>query len=170
MHDLLPPLSEIAQQLELAVRQVHWCLVAARALRAKVDDELPDEEALERGMRAPQHGADASEQLLQVERLGDVIVGAELQPLHLVGLLAARRQDDDGHLARLPQHRAQIEAVEVGQRQVEHDQIGRRCTHIADGRLAVRDSVDAIAFEDEVVTQHAPEGRVVFDDEDPLCQ
>ena len=68
VHDLLSPLREIAQQLELAVRQVHRRLVLARALR-RVINQLSDEEALERGMRAPQHGADASEQLLQVERL-----------------------------------------------------------------------------------------------------
>ena len=81
---------------------------------------LPDQQALERRMRAAQHGADAREQFLQIEGLGDVVVGAKLQPLQLVGLLAASGQNDDRHLARLPQHRTQIEAVEIGKRQVQH--------------------------------------------------
>ncbi len=50
----------------------------------------------------PQHGADARLQLLEVERLGDVVVGAELEALELVRLLIARRQHDDRRAAALP--------------------------------------------------------------------
>src|SRR5687768_11275623 len=99
MNNLLSPFSEIAQQLELAVRQVYRRIVGARAQRPEVDDQLPDQEALQRGMRAAQHRADARQQLLEVERLRDVIVCAELQPFHLVYFLATRRQNNDGNFA-----------------------------------------------------------------------
>ena len=38
-----------------------------------------------------EHGAQARQQLARAERLGDVVVGAELEPDHAVGLVAAWR-------------------------------------------------------------------------------
>ena len=76
-------------------------------------------------MRAAQDGVDAGDQLLKIEWLRDVIVGAELEALQLVRLLAAGRQNNDRHFAGLSKDGAQVEAVEVGQREIEHDEIGR---------------------------------------------
>src|SRR3712207_8541604 len=39
-------------------------------------------------------------ELAHAERLHDVVVGADLEALHPVYLLAARRQHDDGHVAQ----------------------------------------------------------------------
>jgi len=39
------------------------------------------------------------DELLHVERLGDVIVGADVETPQLVGLLAFRRDDDDRNAA-----------------------------------------------------------------------
>jgi hypothetical protein len=43
---------------------------------------------------AAQHGLDPRQKDVEVERLGDVIVGAELEPEHLVELAAARGEED----------------------------------------------------------------------------
>ena len=46
---------------------------------------------------APQRDADPREQFLGAERLGHVVVGADVERRDLVRLAAARRQDDDRH-------------------------------------------------------------------------
>ena len=65
---------------------------------------------------------------LGTEGLGHVIVGAEIQAADDVGLLALGGQHDDGHglgprLA--PQTLADGQPVEVGQHEVQEDQVGR---------------------------------------------
>ena len=44
--------------------------------------------------------ADARRELAQAERLGDVVVGAEVQPGHPIGLARARGEHDDRHARR----------------------------------------------------------------------
>ena len=46
----------------------------------------------------PEHRLHPLDQLLDRERLGDVVVDAEAQALHLVGRAVAGGQEDDGHL------------------------------------------------------------------------
>ena len=67
----------VASQLHLAARQ----LAGRRPLR----------------LRAAQHRLDAGHQLARAEGLGNVVVGAQLEPDHAVGLLVARGQHDDRH-------------------------------------------------------------------------
>ena len=67
--------------------------------------------------RAPRH------QLTRVERLGHVVVRAELQPHDLVGILDARRQHDDRRVAFAAQGAGDLQTVDAGQAQVEHHQV-----------------------------------------------
>jgi len=48
--------------------------------------------------RATQHGIDARRQLGRVERLGQIVVGAQLQAADAGLQVAARRDDDDRHV------------------------------------------------------------------------
>ena len=57
--------------------------------------------------RAAQHRLDAPEELAWVEGLGDIVVGAELEPDDAVDVLAARRQHDDRQLRAAAQLAAQ---------------------------------------------------------------
>ena len=133
MDDTVAPFCEIPEQFELPMGQMHGQIAADRALRSEIDDQPPDRQTLERRVRTAEHCADSCEKLLQIERFGDVVVGAQPQPLQLVHLLATSRQDDDGHFARLTEHRAEVEAIDIGQRQIEHDEIGDRRAHVCDG-------------------------------------
>ena len=69
-------------------------------------------------LRAAQHARDAREQLHQRERLGHVVVGAELEAAHAIELRAARRKHDHRHPARRAFARADppadLEAIEIG--------------------------------------------------------
>ena len=72
------------------------------AWRGLVDDEVAVDQraAARRGGAGPaQHRVDPQHQLARAERLGDVVVGADLEPDDPVGLLAERGQHDDRHVA-----------------------------------------------------------------------
>ena len=70
-------------------------------------------------------GAHARQQLGQAEGLGDVIVGARIQANDEVGILTASGKHEDGGGQSLGAHLAgDIKAVDVGQAEVQHDDIG----------------------------------------------
>ncbi len=71
-----------------------------------------------------QRDPQAREQLAHPERLGEVIVGAGVERRDLVALLAAGGEHDDRHVAPLPQPPDHLQAVEIGQAQVEDDEVG----------------------------------------------
>ena len=54
---------------------------------------------------------DPRDQLKGVEGLGDVVVRAELQPKNFVGVLALRRDEDDGDVVLLPELQHRLDAV-----------------------------------------------------------
>ena len=69
----------------------------------------------------PQDGLHPRDELTWTERLGDVVVRAELETQQPIGFLDARRQHDDRHVrarAQRPRHR---ETVDFRQAEVEHD-------------------------------------------------
>ena len=72
----------------------------------------------------PQHGFDTRFELIDVERLGDEVVSAELQTEDGIALLRRGAADDDRHVGDRFEARTQHEPVDVGQHQIENDQIG----------------------------------------------
>ena len=66
---------------------------------------------------------DAAPELPDRERLGDVVVGAELETEHLVELLAARGEHDDRHVALAAQPLAHLQPVEPREHDVEDDEV-----------------------------------------------
>jgi hypothetical protein len=116
---------------------------------------------------AAQERLHALQQLQHAEGLGDVVVGAQPEPQHLVGLLVARRQDQHRHVeplgAQRPQHAV---AVEVGQHQVEHHEVGAPAARHGQSRAARVAHLDLVAGDLEVVAQAEREVLVVLDDQD----
>jgi hypothetical protein len=99
-----------------------------------IDHEIADHQRVVVGdrARAPQDGPDAGQQLLQVERLGHVVVAAEPESVDLVGPGVAGGQEEYRHRAGPPagpgqaaQAAQDLEAVQVGQHDVEQHQVGR---------------------------------------------
>jgi hypothetical protein len=66
---------------------------------------------------------DARQHLTNRERLGDVVVGAKLEPDDLVNLGVLGRDHDDRHAAALAKCATEIEAAHPRQHQVEEDQV-----------------------------------------------
>ena len=77
---------------------------------------------------AAQHRLDPQNHLARAERLRDVVVGAELETDDAVELLALGGEHDErqagGRGIALEQPR-ELEAVEAGEHQIEHDEVGQ---------------------------------------------
>src|SRR5919112_418312 len=79
---------------------------------------------LARRHRGPAHyRPDARHQLPDGERLGDVVVRPKLEPDDPVYLVVAGSQHDDRHVALRPDPPYDLRAVELGEHDVEHDQV-----------------------------------------------
>ena len=79
------------------------------------------------GPTAAQDRAHPGGQLGRGEGLHHVVVGAELEAEHPVGLAAPGGDQDDGHVARAADGGQDVEAVLGGEHDVEDDQVGRPC-------------------------------------------
>ena len=71
------------------------------------------------GLRPAQHRADPGGQLPRRERLGDIVVGSELEAGDAVDLLVSGGEDHDGHPGLLADRAAEVETVGVGELEVE---------------------------------------------------
>ena len=74
-------------------------------------------------------GADARQQLFGAERLRDVVVCPCIQRAHLVAFGAARGEHQDRHARRLSHRHAHLDAVDVRQAEVEHEQVWLVAVH-----------------------------------------
>ena len=83
---------------------------------------------------AAQHRPDAGDQLARRVRLGDVVVGAELQPDDLVDLAVARGHHDHRHARPRPQLLAHVGAAHPGQHQVQQHDVGTGSLEFGEGR------------------------------------
>ena len=85
-----------------------------------------------------QDGPHPGHQLAGRERLGDVVVGAELEPDHPVDLVVAGGEHHHGDVARGAQPAAHVEAVELaGQADVDHHELGPVPVDVGQAVLAV---------------------------------
>ena len=116
--------------------------------------------------RTPQDGADAGGQLVGVERLGDVVVGAEVEALGLVGGRALGRQQDDGDRAPLAELAHDLDAVEVGHDDVEQDDVRPDLLGLLEGLLAAVGGDDAEALLTEGDRDELGDAGFVVGDED----
>jgi hypothetical protein len=115
-------------------------------------------------LAAAEDGPDPGQQLLQPERLDQVIVSTLVQGQHAVGLLAPRRHDDDGRVAGLAEAPADLHAVHIGQAEIEQEDVGDRPVEC---RLAGRDAAGFVAGPGQAAAQLSGDTRVVFHHEDP---
>ncbi len=122
--------------------------------------------ALPRGRPAAQQGAQAGQQLLALEGLDQVVVGAGVQALHARVQRLARGEDEDRHVAALAQPPGHLHAVDPGQAQVEHHGVGLEHGGLLQGRLAVAGDAHLVALHAQRAAQHAGDVAVVLHHED----
>ena len=118
----------------------------------------------ERG--APQHGLHPARELADRERLGDVVVGAELEAEDLVGLLGLRGEHDDRHRAARADRAAHVEAVHPRQHHVEHDEVEVVLAQPVERLAPVERGDDVVALLAQRVGQKLLDGQLVVHEQD----
>ena len=115
----------------------------------------------------PQQALDPRQQLGEVERLGDVVVGAELEAVdHVVRLVARGEHQDRREVAVLAQPLADLEAVDLGQADVEQDEVVAPRLGRGQPGAAVAGDVDVVLLAVQVDAQALGEGFLVLDEQD----
>ena len=162
------------QQAELAVAERHRLACGAHQAPG-VQVELPAIEAVGAdafglalahfGAPATQDGADAREQLARAEGLGEIVVGAELEAHHAVGLLGPARQHDDRDGGFVAQPAREPHAVLPLQLEIEHNEIHDFRAEQRLHRVAVGDGADAQLVLPEIVGNQVADRGVIVDDE-----
>ena len=115
-----------AQELELDGCEVDVLAVATHRARGEVDDQAIElDTRLVVGSLGPsQSGSQAGDELARRERLGHVVVRAGVQRAHLLLLGVDRAEHDHRDRAPLAQSPAHLDAVAVGQDQLDDRGIG----------------------------------------------
>jgi hypothetical protein len=118
------------------------------------------------GGSAAQQRPHPAAELPDREGLGDVVVGAELEPEHLVEFVVPGGEHDDGDGALGPEPLAHLEPVELRQHQVEDDEIHVLLGEARERLLAVTRVDDAEPVALERVAQELLDGVFVVNEED----
>ena len=100
------------------------------------------------------------------ERLGEVVVAAELETEHAVDLAVACGEEDHRDLRGLAEAPAHLQPVDVGEPDVEHDEPGAVGADRFEPRLAGRDLEDPEPVAGEVEVDEVGDVGLVVDDDD----
>jgi hypothetical protein len=117
---------------------------------------------------APQQGSRARDELVGAEGLGDVVVGAELEPDDAVALLGLGRDHDDGdgRRARLgAQRAADLEARHARQHQVQDREIDGVVSRVGQRLGARRREMRGPAVLFDVTSDQLADVAIIFRNE-----
>jgi hypothetical protein len=123
-------------------------------------------------LRAAQRLGDAQIELLEAERLGDVVVGPQSEPADPIVLRRQRGQEDDGEHPELgmgAELADQRPAVHLRHHHVGDQQVRRPRQRALERLLAIDRRLDAEAALLEHGRHHAQDPRVVVGDQDMWC-
>ena len=167
MDDPISALGEIAQQVELATREVDHFVAPRRPLLFEVDDDVPERKARDRRMGPAQYRVHPGEQFLDIKGLCNVVVGAKVQTAQFVAsLLAACGKEDDRRSKTAAKRAKELETTDIWQRDIQKYQVRQQVGRELQGCSAILRIGDLETLELEVIAHHAREGRVVLDEQD----
>jgi hypothetical protein len=116
--------------------------------------------------RAAQDRLHSSDQLLRAERLGDVVVGSELEAAQDVTLVLAGGEQEDGDvLVDVADALEDDEAGELGQVDIEDHEVGLFAPDGLDRSLSVVSARDVISLTTKRVLEKLHEVAVVVDNQ-----
>jgi hypothetical protein len=112
----------------------------------------------------PQACAEADAELVEGERLGQIVVGSSVEAAHAIADVAASGEDDDRDTgATSAEAPKEIQAVEVGQAEVEQDRVGLGCAHSEECFPACDDVLHRIAVGLEALDEEGGDALLVLD-------
>jgi hypothetical protein len=136
---------------------------------ARIKHQIAVDQRVVARLAAPQHRADARQQLVEVERLGHVVVGTKVERAHLVDDLVAGGEHDDRHLAVQPQAAADLEAVRPRHGDVEQHHVGPVVARGRQRRVAVGNRAHLEALVGQTPLEQPDDLRIVVDQQQPSC-
>jgi hypothetical protein len=133
--------------------------------RAPVDFQPAKPEYVAHGatFAAPQDGSQPRKQLAWLEGLWQIVIGAHLQADDAIHGIAPSRQHQYWNTGSGPDPAAHLEAVHVGQHQVQDDRIESLAGLQGETGRAVLGPFDAKSRPAEIVTDHLGKAGIVFD-------
>jgi hypothetical protein len=114
----------------------------------------------------PQQRPHAAPELADRERLGDVVVSAELEPEHLVELVVAGGEHHDRNRAPRSQLLADLKPVDLRDHHVQHDQVDILGVETGERLVAVPRLDDAVSVAFERIREELLNRLLVVDEQD----
>jgi len=118
----------------------------------------------QRRSRPAKNGVDAGEQLIKLEWLGNVIIGAEIQAADAIRFLPASRDHQDWSRRMPPQLRADVKTVHPRQHHVEHDEVWSKVMNLGQRRTTISHEIDFEPLKNKILPHDRRQVHVVFDD------
>ena len=157
------------QQLDqgvLAGGERHVDAVAGDQAPGGVDRDVADlDHGVGHACAAANQRAEASEQLGESKRLDDIIIRAGVEPAHAVADTVAGGEDEHGGFSGLPQSSQNLEAVQAGEQQVEHDRLVFASLGFEEPFAAVGGLIGGVALFAKRLHQRLEQIGFVFDHE-----
>ena len=158
------------EERELPGRELDAAAVDVRLAGQEVERHRPDRERRGRPAvlrRTPGAGPDPRQKLGERERLPEVVGGAEVEPAHAIGDIAAGRQHDDRQVGVGSADRAQhLETVHARQHHVEDHEVSRALAQAGERILAPTRRVDGVPLSLQPTAQEVRDQDFVLDDQD----
>ncbi len=128
--------------------------------------ERPVAQAVEAGRTAAAHQrAQARQQLVELERLRQIVVGPRVQPPHHVLGRIPRREHQDGGVPPLPaQLRGHLKPILLGQHEIQQDRVIVVDMREHGGLVAVLGDIHGVALFAQPHLDEAGDLTVVLDD------
>ena len=162
-------LQEQLEQRELGASQLDRTVAAPDGVCDRVEHQVLEAQRVPGlvSVRPAQQRAHAREQLLQRERLDEVVVRAGVEAAHAVGDRVARCQHENRRAVAGGAHpAADLEPVDVRHQQIEHEHVGRRgCDHV-ERRAPVRGERHVVSVQPQGAVDGIAHGGLVVDHED----
>ena len=161
---------QLEEEPELGRGQLDPLTSPPHLVAGRVDLECPDGEHLLRRIftRSPHDRPRPGDELGQLERLRDVVVGAELEPDDHVDRVAPGRQHHDRNPALTADLAAHLEAVELRKHHVEDDKVERPLPELDETLPAVGCRRDREAGLRQAERRHLPDRGIVLHEQHAL--
>ena len=159
------------EELEFLARQVDGLSPDGDLEPLRVEPDTPGFENLPFICRFPpgssQNGPDPGNELSGAERLGDIVIGPELQSDNLVDLGVASGEHDDRHVRRTTDLLADVLSWKAGEHEVKQHQVGSIGLEPSETFATVGHPLHLVALATKGVLERFTESGLVFDEENP---
>src|SRR4051812_15604738 len=158
---------QVLEQLELTLREVDLPLPARHFMGVRVEREVTHPQRRHPARRPPaQQRPHPREQLLALERLHEIVVRTDVQPLHPALERIARREHQDRSVVTVvAQPLGHVDPVQPRQAEVQNDDVRQKRVRLIQSAHTIRSELHLVTLEAQRALQDLGDFLIVFDDE-----